>query len=306
LNSADNPIDQRRGDGEYELREVLRVVLYVRVPHLLCNEAISGAIEDLLQSPAGAQLRYMADSSGDWRAYPREEITRRMRASLVGAAGTINGTLSLTSDPTSSAPDFYLEYNGFAIDRPLFRDRAGFMFFWVPSSWVRSSQELVISTVSALAVHLPISFASADLTIVGKSERAQQLVNRYMGIDVADVSSTAIDLGDRVAGVFWLNVYGPNVAKLVRERYLASDSLQAAWRATELPRGRLMLLADSGPQRGDKNRKEALVDREALAVQLAEGDLLHIPTRSVYFDRTPEDSGEELQMRWHRRYLDLA
>lgn len=303
LNSSISPIDQPHGDGQHEVREVVRIAAYLRVPHLQSNEAVASAVGRLAESPMGAAWQYMADPSGNWHRRSRADLIRLVHSSLCDPAKAINGTVSLSSDPAQTVPDFYFEYNGFALDRPRFKDRAGFMFFWAPQDRARANTASIVSVVQQLAVSLPISFASADLTLVGNSKHAQQLARRYVGIDVADVSSVALDLSDKIPGVHWLNIYGEAVSPAVRECCRGSGEIAALWQPMELAQGRFALLAKSGLQRGDKKRGEVLADRVALATELAKRNLLHVPVGGVYFDRTPEDSGEDLQQRWHRRYL---
>ena len=299
-------IDILRGNGQYEVREVLRMVWFLRRPHLDSNQAVYEAIQNLMRSPVGSGWRHASDPSGDWRAGTPEALTREVQEAIVDSAGTINGTISLSNDPTQSVPDFYMEYSGFAIDRPRFKDRAGFLFLWVPEPWFRSNEAVVVSTARNIASTLPISFAYADLALVGKSERVQQLARRYVGLDVADVSSTAIDLGDKVSGAYWLNIYSDSTAVSMREWREESPIRERAWSGSELPSGRFMLIANSGPVRGDRNRHESLSDREELAMALLKRGVLHVPMRSTYFEKTAEHPGAELQVMWHRRFVDKS
>ena len=282
------------------------MVWFLRRPHLDSNQAVFEVIQNLMRSPVGSEWRHASDPSGNWRAGTPDSLTREVQEAIVDTAGTINGTISLSNDPTRSVPDFYMEYNGFAIDRPRFKDRAGFLFLWVPEPWFRSHATLVVSTVGDVASTLPISFAYADLALVGKSVRVQQMARRYVGLDVADVSSTAIDLGDKVSGAYWLNIFSDSTARDMREWLEESSTRQRSWSGADLPSGRFMLIATDGPRRGDRNRQESLPDREELATALSERGLLHVPVRSTYFEKTAEHDGAELQARWHRRFVDKS
>ncbi len=92
-----------------------------------------------------------------------------------------------------------------------------------------------------VASEIPVSFACADLALLGKSERVQQLARRYVGADISDISSVAIDLGDKVPGVYWVNLYRESTATLLRAWLESSPRARDAWSATDLPAGKLML-----------------------------------------------------------------
>lgn len=298
------PLDVRRPDGFYVVREVFRAAFFLRAPHLSINEQIIEGLDRILESFIGSQFGFIAGATGDWFPRTSAQLTTEIAGALADAKRTINGTVTIASDPAVSVSDYYCEYNGFALDRPLFAKRACFLFFWLPREVFLARPEDVERLCLSLCESLPISCAHADMALVGNQTRRQQLARRYVGLDISDVSSTAIDQGDNAGGAYWLTVFGSQLVDRLGGLKTIRRSLPAADRVAELAGGRVAVKLTKMPARGDLNRREELPAHAELARLLEQAEALHVPSRVTYFE--DEDAGEdhELQRMWHRRFVD--
>lgn len=298
------PLDVLSAQGTYIVRQVFRAAFFVRQPHLAINAAIIAAIGRILDSKYGANLSFVAGATGDWFARTPAGIRNEVATSLADERKTINGTISISSDPDVSPADYYLEYNGFATDRPVFKNRASFLFFWLPWKVFLKDPDTAIELVLDVGQNLPLSCGHADCALIGKQIRKQQIARRYVGIDISDISSTAIDLADKASGAYWLSMVNRDLAERLGGVEAMRRLLPSKIRVAEMSDGKVALFLSDLPERGDRNNREVLPSYEAFARLLSANALLHVPTKAVYFK--DEDRGEdvELQRMWHRRFVD--
>ena len=168
---------------------------------------------------------------------------------------------STLSDPAVGVPDYYMEYNGFALDKPIFRNRACFMFFWVLADVFARSPDVTKDLILKIAGTLPVSCAHADLALVGNQTRKQQLGRRYIGLDIPDISGHAIDLGDRASGAYWLTAFGGRLAAQLESNDKLRRALPADSRLSTLEAKKIAVLLSDLPKRGDRNKQEARKER---------------------------------------------
>jgi hypothetical protein len=295
-------LDIRKPEGTYVVRQVFRAAFFLRRPHLEINRAVVNAFHVLLDSEIGESLAFVAGATGDWFQQKTADLRAAVEASLVDQRRTINGTISMSSDPSLGVPAYYVEYNGFALDRPLFKDRACFMFLWCPADRFMKNPTYVRTFVWEMARGLPVSCMHADLALVGNQMRRQQLARRYVGIDISDISATAIDMDDKASGAYWMTVYGDDLARRLGSVSEIRRALHETSQINDTSTYIGILLSDL-PSLGDRNRRESLPGHVALSNLLNQKGILHIPRRTVYFEDEGEREDAELQTMWHRRFL---
>ena len=304
MSNAVDPIDVRKPDGFYVVREVLRAAFFMRQAHLTINQAVIAAIREILSSTMGQNVSHIAGATGDWFPRTPQQLQLEIEPLLADDRKTINGTISISSDPDVGVPDYYLEYNGFALDKPLFRNRASFMFVWMPAEVFYAKRSETLDLILRIASTLPISNGHADLALVGNQLRKQQLGRRYVGLDISDVSATAIDLSDKASGSYWLTLYGGGVAERLGPVGQVRKELPASTNVFQIREGKIGIMLSEMPRRGDRNRRAELPEHVALAKLLNARGIFHVPTKTLYFEDEDTLADADLQSSWHRRFLD--
>jgi hypothetical protein len=295
-------LDEFSSSGNHIIREVVRVVFFVRQAHRVIAPTVVDAIDrviDLFPPPA---LSMFSIESGDWIEFDAQGLKTRVRDRLIGKDKPINGTLSIAGN-SGNIPDFSLDYEGFAIDRPAFSSSAASLRLQIGATMFGPYLERVLGLSRDLASLLNVSAGYVDVALDGDQTRMQACARRYKAIDISDPSCVAEDIEDRLAGVFWVNFVGQQQAKELGGRNTLVPILSSEARVEETGSGRLVVTLGAAPIRGDANRREKLDDRIALARLAHQRGLLHIPREVTYFEPEDDLSDEEAQERWHLRYL---
>jgi hypothetical protein len=295
-------LDVPSNSGGFVVRETVRFAFFIRRRHLdvapTAVEAI-GRLIDLFPPPA---LSMFSIESGDWLKYDAQGLKEQVRERLVGEDRPINGTASLSGDQ-ANIPDFGVEYAGLAIDRPTFSTAAVALWFFVANSVFSRYRDPALRLSRELNRLLGCSAAYVDLALAGHRPRMQAMARRYRALDISDVRSVARDLGDKLPGVFWQNLLGPQLVAALGGRTMLASILSSEARVDDDGSGGLVITLGDVPTRGDVNRREGDADRIALARLAHDRGLLHVPRKVTYF--TPEDdlSDKEAQEKWHLRLV---
>src|SRR5688572_10227851 len=128
-----NSLDEPSSSGGYVVRQVVRFAFFVRQPHLqLAPQAVS-AMEQIIDLFPPPSISMFAGPTGDWFEYNSAGLKKRVAKRLVGKDQTVNGSASITGDQANIA-DVRADYAGYALDRPLHRERASRLVLTVASS----------------------------------------------------------------------------------------------------------------------------------------------------------------------------
>jgi hypothetical protein len=296
-------LDEPTSSGGYVVRQVIRFAFFMRRPHLqLAAAAVNaiGQIIDLFPPPAFSMF---SGPTGDWFEYDAAGLKTQVATRLVGKEQTINGNVSLAGNQ-GDIPDFSLDYRGFALDRPLFRQRASNLVLSIAASAfdpdVRAAS---LHLARPLVVALQCSAAYIDAALDGKQARRQALAGRFRCIDISDVSAVSADLADSMPGVHWVNFLGPHLVQTLGGRAALESRLSPNARIDALDGGALVVSLGAQPELGDVNRRPDLEDWRTLAMLAHEKNVLHVPKKVKYFVPEDDATAQEAQERWHLRFI---
>jgi hypothetical protein len=297
-------LDEPSSSGGYIVRQVMRFAFFMRRPHLqLAPHAVS-AMEQIIDQFPPPALSMFAGPTGDWFDFDSAGLKKQVAKRLVGKHQTINGTASISGDQ-ANIPDVSVDYNGFAIDLPVHRERASHLVLTVAASVFDDSVRAAsLQMARKLATDLGCSAAYIDIAIEGRQARRQALARRFRCIDISDVSSVAADLGDRMPGVYWINFLGADLVHKLGGRENIESGLSKSAHIDELPGGGLVVSLGANPDLGDVNRQADLPDRKYLAGLAHRHQAMHVPKRVTYFDAEEDASAMEAQERWHLRFVN--
>lgn len=290
-------------DDKIDIVDGLAVAFFVNVQHRHCAEDIASAIEQVVSFAGAGAFRYYVDEEGDTRplnAKTRLSLISGLRRSAAEGEG---GVYLIGDDVRQTATDIYYFGQGKPNDK--WPDWRNVLSFHLPRELFmdRGATE-VRAFVQSLAQAMPFSFgyASPCLSYGHNIVRAAKIARRYPGFDIADPIALAPDIGNKMAGVYWLSFLGQALAASLGGSDRLRAMLSGLADVTSLPNGKVELQIAAGPVVGDINRKDNLPGYRAVA-QLLEPQL-YIPNM-IYFR---EDDGittdKEAMLAWHRRFLE--
>lgn len=207
-----------------------------------------------------------------------------------------------------------------AADKPPYRYYARYFYAAVPMKernpderialLFRISQETlaavgtraVISFALELSEFLPYSsgYISPMLTCEQSFEAALPYTKRYPGLDVADIDSVAIDIGERPAGAYWVNLFGPRLATALGGPGALRGALPPEIHIGPCGQGGVCAIVGDQPDIGDVNRQNTLPLYRKLASALSPH--LKVPL-VTYFTDADGFGDRDAQVAWHERFL---
>jgi hypothetical protein len=297
-------LDEPRNSGGYAVRETVRFAFFMRRPHLRLVAAVVDAFGqsiDLFPPPA---LSMFAGASGDWFDYDAAGLKQQVAERLSGKQA-FNGAASLSGDQ-ANIPDFTVDYHGFGIDRPIFRQRAShFVLSIAASSFNADVRAASLQLARRLAATLDCSAAYVSVALEGNRTRCEALARRYQCMDISDVGCVAADLADRMPGVYWINFLGRDLVATLGGRATVESGLSGSANVEELEGGILAISLGEEPDLGDVNQRPKLADWNYLAALAYRRQVLHVPKKVKYFDADTYESAMEDQERWHLRFVGV-
>lgn len=181
-------------------------------------------------------------------------------------------------------------------------ERIALLFRISQQTLVEVGTEAVISFALELSEFLPYSsgYISPMLTCEQSFEAALPYARRYPGLDVADIDSVAIDIGERPAGAYWVNLFGPRLAKALGGPGTLRDALPPEVRIGPCGQGGVCAIVGDQPDIGDVNRQKTLPLYRKLASVLS--PQLKVP-EVTYFSDADGFGDRDSQVAWHERFL---
>ena len=304
MQSKTKLLDEPKSSGGYEVRQVIRFVLFVRRTNTQLAPAAVEALNEIIDLFPPPAITSFAGGTGDWFDYDAAGLKKQVAKRLIGKDKAINGAANL-SGVQANVPDFAADYAGYAIDLETHKNRAAYLVLTVGASIIDADiRSAALELFRRLAGSLGCSAGYVDVALQGKKPRLQALARRFRGVDIASISAIAADLADNMPGVHWINFMGSPLVKKLGGRAKIEAALSENARVDMLEGGGLVVSLGSEPQLGDVNQRVNLTDWESLAKLAHENSALHIPKKVNYFD--PEDglSSMEAQERWHLRFVE--
>lgn len=295
---------QKYPDGTVRIREVLTIIFYLPVPNLKIVEYVDHAIRKFVNLVSFEGLREYYNYEGKQENLNPLSLDEIIYNRLYSEERAPNANIELIGSG-ANAPEYFLWYNGKALNITQFPDEVGYLWCWVPRSFFLDHTDELLNYISSVESELPYSFAYASLALAGENELGKQaLAARHTGLDIANPFCVSADLNQKVAGSYWLSLLGAELCRLVGGVAAVRAELPDEIIVEELPDSRCRILLSEQPEIGDTNRRDLLPANQALARFFAERGRLHVPERVVYFEDREGMADREAMERWHRRFVD--
>lgn len=292
-------------DGRLALREGLALCFYMRRPHGALSSAVTRALDHYLDAVGHEKLGWYVDMGGDidpserkgWAGNIRPLDTRlwtRVREELRDPSGCI---LQLEEHP-DQAGGFRFEYHGRSHEDLALPGFVSAVSFWLPTETLEQEGPEHIKTLAvALARELPFDSGHAGLAFNARIPSGQtlpllrKLSARHPGLDVQELGTTSMYLGEKVRGPCWLNFYGPSLlGQLGGVEGLRARLPLPEISVEELSAQGALVSLGNGPEAGDLERGIELKPHHALFRVL-----------EPFLDEGPPDAPDAAR-RWHRRF----
>ena len=264
--------------------------------------------------PIGAFLRYLAgigryhslaylDDEGEMLAMPEdpsEVLARQIVRPLQDGESVRMSLADATRPPYRYLAQYFYEPVVEEGRKP--EERVPVFFRVSREAFEGLGPDAVIAFAIELSEFLPYSYGyiSPVLTCDNSFETAIPYLRRYPGLDVADVLSVAIDLGDRPSGVHWVNLFGPRLSQALGGPDTLRSQLPADVRIQPCGQGGFCVVLGAVPDIGDVNRQNDLPLYRQLAGVLR--PFLRVP-HVRYFTNEDGFLDDDAQAAWHERFL---
>ena len=172
------------------MREVLRFVFFVHRPHRDIAEAVNDTIAALIDQFPPPAISSFAANSGDWITSGVKELKNQTFKRLIGRDHPLNANLSLGGDE-SNIPNYAIEYDGLAVDLPLYADACCALWLHVPIENAEQGSEAVAAWLVSIADRLRCDSAYSEIALEGHQPRMQAAAKRFLAVDISDISCVA-------------------------------------------------------------------------------------------------------------------
>ncbi|MCP3141649.1 type VI immunity family protein [Pyxidicoccus xibeiensis] len=287
--------------GHVLIREGLNATFYMKRPHSEIAQGMLRSFEAYLRAVGPSALTAYADLEGYW-----QQLDTKRWGDIWQELRHPHGANVQLTDTASRENRFEFAYQGRALDDPSLHvepDEACFVSYWLPSElleergpqWVR---ELLLE----LAAPLPFNSGNAGLAFncpldhVGIRREVEKYCFRYPGMDVLDLSWTAMHIGTRVRGPSWLTFLGqPVLGELGGAEGLRSRLHTPGTTVQQLEGDRTVITLGPWPEAGDTEQGKDLP---------AYRELARVLEPVTYLDSAGIGIHEQPPLRWARRFLD--
>jgi hypothetical protein len=281
------------------VREGLSLTFYSRWTHRELGPRALRALEVYQQTIRPGALSWYADENGDWQELDERGWTLT-RSELVEG----NGNVLCLMDTPEGRGEFQFDYYGRWMENPVGVSPEGLvsaLSFRLSTEYLEAHGPRHVQGLAlALARELPFDSGYVGLCFhagegLDVPEAVARHLPRYPGIAIEDLSTTAMYLGTRVEGVYWMNFLGPPVlSELGGVEALRSKLTSPGIIIEPLGEQRACVTLGEWPEAGDTEQGRTLPAYRELA-RVLEPWLYHRPL-SPYT--------KEFTLSWERRFLD--
>jgi hypothetical protein len=300
------PIRVRDEDGILALRDGLVFVLFLRKAHADICQSVAEVYEEYLTMVGESSLKWVHDRGEHFRPFTsrkksriRQLLTQEVAAKKQDELFTVKG-----GGGESEAAEYLFTYRGRDMQGRLKDVNASFVEMWFPTAFYEAAGlDAFVEGLLKMAEGVPFSSGYCSLglnredwAVVGTEAFVRAKAARHPGLDIHNTMSTAIRIGDRVRGAYWLTFLGKEtLAVLEMDVSRVGRELGSEITVYDLRNG-VAIRAGLEPEAGDVNRGENLPLIRKVA-ELIE-PVQHIQTVSIFgFDEVDDF------VNWQRRHL---
>ncbi|WP_233166183.1 type VI immunity family protein [Archangium sp. Cb G35] len=293
-------------DGRIGLREGLILCFFMRCPHDTASQAVTRALNLYLDAVGHEKLGWYVDMGGTlppeehkgWAGAIRpldDAQWKKVRDELRAPSSCI---LQL-EEYEDQVGGFHFEYHGRSpedIAKPGFVSAVS---FWLPTEHLEEhGPEHVKELAVAIAREVPLDsgYVSLAFNHLLPSKPVMRLIQeqcfRYPGMDVHNLSTTSMYLGEKARGAYWLNFYGQTLLdQLGGAGGIRAQLTHPEVSVEELNAQKVLVSLGKWPEAGDVEQEKEMRPYHALA-RMLEPHLYEAPT------------SRDITRRWQRRFLD--
>jgi hypothetical protein len=308
-NSHDVNVEQHRdiellnADGTISIREVIISVFYLRQPNEDIRTEIAESIREFATLVSFESLVYYYNFDGEEEELDAASLDSIIHEEFFSSNRYPNASVGLRGKEVH-APEFYLRYDGAALNNPALPDEAGSFWCWVPKKFFVQRNADFLKFVSNMSNRVPFSSGYISSALAGENKgRKQALGRRYPGLDIASPLCVASDIADRAAGAYWINFAGPELTRALGGTASIRAGLPPQIAVEEFGQGKCKITLGAEPEIGDVNRRNLLPNYRTFAKFLDAHGALHVPERTVYFVDSDGAADREAMQNWHRRFV---
>lgn len=302
MSTVREDIMRKRADGSPRVQEVATLVFYIRHPHRVIADGVIRHIRAFVDLVSYRELTFAFDDNGHGLNLNERSLELLLKQRF--DPNVPNGHLELESGE-QLAPAFGLAYSGNALTTPGTERETSSLQCWVPRRFFLAHRSEVEAFFDETARTLPFTFAYLSYGLSGDNMHLKQgIARRYPGLDIADPTSVEMDLGNKAAGVYWLNLLGPELTAKLGGMEEIRNSLPDGIEVGAFSGDTCRIRLGEMPEIGDVNRRQVLPLYRVLAGFFEERGVLHPPQHVVYHIDETRNPDREAMEAWHRRFLE--
>lgn len=300
------PIRVMTDDGTVAVRDGVICALFMRQAHAELAEPVAAAYEAFEGVVGAERLQWIHHGGESYRPY-----TPQMRARVRDVLKRSNAEVRQEERFTikgdcgeSDAGAFLFRYRGRDMKGQLANVNASSVEMWFPTEF---GSQLGWSTFAAslLRVSAQLPFSSGycslalnreDWAVAATESFVAGKALRHPGLDIHQITNTAIRIGDDVRGAYWLTLLSPQaLERLDMTAETLAKTLGPDIQVHRLVNG-VAIQAGERPELGDRNRREALPLVRKVAAVVA--PIQHVQRVGVFGFLEVEEF-----VSWQRRHL---
>ncbi|KFA89510.1 hypothetical protein Q664_34615 [Archangium violaceum Cb vi76] len=293
-------------DGRLVLREGLILCFFMRRPHDTISQAITRVLDLYLDAVGNEKLGWYVDMGGDlapeeykgWAGAVRpldDAQWEKVRDELSAPSSCI---LQL-EEHENQVGGFRFEYHGRPREDLALPGFVSAVSFWLPTEYLEEHGPGHVKKLAvALARELPLDsgYASLAFNHLLPSKPVMHLIQeqcfRYPGMDVHNLSTTSMYLGEKARGAYWLNFYGQTLLdQLGGTGVIRAQLTHPEVSVEELSAQKVLVSLGKWPEAGDVEQKREMKPYRVLA---------RVLEPCLY----EEPGSRDFTRRWQRRFLD--
>ncbi|MCK8500554.1 type VI immunity family protein [Myxococcus fulvus] len=220
--------------GDLVARDGLALCFFMRHSHRDVADRVWSCLEKYRRAIPPLALGWYGADDGDMLPLDEAGWTH-IRQQIVERAWGGEWLVDLSELP-GGASDYHFGYDGRKLDDPIFSrdDRAtsGLCFLFPTEYLVTHGPEHFRALALDIARELPFSFGYASPAIISSSgawfslrKQVQEVLQRYLGLDLPRLGETSRNIGTRARGAYWLTFLGQPLLSQLGGRVIVEQQL---------------------------------------------------------------------------------
>ncbi|NVJ21392.1 DUF3396 domain-containing protein [Myxococcus sp. AM011] len=251
--------------GDVVVRDGLVLCFYMRHSHRDVADRVWGALEKYRRAIPPHALGWYGSDDGD--TLPLDEAGwAHIRHQIVERPWGGEWIVELTELP-DKVGGYHVDYDGRKLDEPLFsRDdsaTSGLCFSFPTEYLLTHGPEHFRALALDIARELPFSFGYASPALLSHPgvwfcvrQQVQEVLQRYLGLDLPRLGGTSRRMGTQARGAYWLTFMGPPLLAQLGGREAVERQVDLPGvRVEPLDEERILVALDEWPEALDMEKQ---------------------------------------------------